>query len=155
MPEKFLGISQRISSLIEANCKLKTSSSTLVILLSGPPGSGKKLFLKHLSSLIHLDVYFCNCFDIWSDAPGTYETNIRNAFEKGFFWQHCQHLWIFNDLFLSLFNLNAISKKKIDLPNFQYLFLNLFCIYNYSFKKYFFIIGSSKRRFTWFRFRWR
>ncbi|CAG9537326.1 unnamed protein product [Cercopithifilaria johnstoni] len=82
IPEKFLGIAQRISSLIKANCDLKTPSSTLVILLSGLPGSGKKLFLKHLSSLVHLDICFSNCFDIWSDASGTYETNIRNAFEK-------------------------------------------------------------------------
>ncbi|KAL3984697.1 ATPase associated with various cellular activities (AAA) family protein [Acanthocheilonema viteae] len=82
VPEKFLGIARQISSLIEANCSLKTSSSILVILLSGSPGSGKKLFLKHLSSLIHLNVYFSNCFDIWSDANGTYEANIRNAFEK-------------------------------------------------------------------------
>uniref|UniRef100_A0A1I7VRC9 Peroxisomal ATPase PEX6 n=1 Tax=Loa loa TaxID=7209 RepID=A0A1I7VRC9_LOALO len=82
VPEKFVGIAQRISSLIEANCELNTSSSALVILLSGSAGSGKKLFLKHLSSLTHLDVYFSNCFSIWSDAPGTYETNIRNTFEK-------------------------------------------------------------------------
>uniref|UniRef100_A0A0R3RY81 TGF_BETA_2 domain-containing protein n=1 Tax=Elaeophora elaphi TaxID=1147741 RepID=A0A0R3RY81_9BILA len=82
VPEKFLKIARRISSLIEANCKLKTPSSTLVILISGSPGSGKKLFLKHLTSLIHMDVYFSNCFDIWSDVPGTYDTNIRNSFEK-------------------------------------------------------------------------
>ncbi|VDK80061.1 unnamed protein product [Onchocerca ochengi] len=82
IPEKFLGIAQRISSLITANCKLKTSSSTLVILLSGSPGSGKRLFLKYLSSLTHLDVHFSNCFNIWSDAPGTYEANILTVFEK-------------------------------------------------------------------------
>lgn len=85
VPEKFLGVARRISSLIKANCRLETSSSTLVILLSGSPGSGKKLFLKYLSSLTHLDVYFSNCFNIWSDAPATYETNIRNVFEKGSF----------------------------------------------------------------------
>ncbi|VDM92822.1 unnamed protein product, partial [Litomosoides sigmodontis] len=82
VPEKFSGIAQRICSLIEANSSLNTSLSTLVILLSGSPGSGKKLFLKHMSSLVHLDVNFCNCFDIWSDSPGTYETNIRSVFEK-------------------------------------------------------------------------
>ncbi|VDO29436.1 unnamed protein product [Onchocerca flexuosa] len=82
VPEKFLGIAQRISSLIAANCKSKTSSSTLVVLLSGSPGSGKRLFLKYLSSLTHLDVHFSDCFNIWSDAPGTYEANILNVFEK-------------------------------------------------------------------------
>ncbi|KAM3718090.1 Peroxisomal ATPase PEX6 [Dirofilaria immitis] len=82
VPEKFVQIAQRISSLVTANCGMETSLSTLVILLSGSPGSGKKLFLKHLSSLTHLDIHFSNCFDIWSDASGTYETNIRSAFEK-------------------------------------------------------------------------
>uniref|UniRef100_A0A1I8ESF8 Peroxisomal ATPase PEX6 n=2 Tax=Wuchereria bancrofti TaxID=6293 RepID=A0A1I8ESF8_WUCBA len=82
VPEQFLGIARRISSLIEANCRLKTSSPTLIILLSGSPGSGKKLFLKYLSSLTHLDVYFSNWFDIWNGASAIYETNIRNAFEK-------------------------------------------------------------------------
>uniref|UniRef100_A0A915PQ29 Peroxisomal ATPase PEX6 n=1 Tax=Setaria digitata TaxID=48799 RepID=A0A915PQ29_9BILA len=81
VPENFAGITKRISSLIEANSKLK-DPSPLVILLSGLPGSGKRLFLKHLSSVTHFDISFFNFFDIWSDSPGTYDANIRSAFEK-------------------------------------------------------------------------
>ncbi|VDN06509.1 unnamed protein product [Thelazia callipaeda] len=82
VPRKFLVLAQRISSLIAANYTTKIMSPSLVILLSGSPGSGKKLFLKYLSSVTHLDIYFANSFEIWSEASGIYKQNIRSTFEK-------------------------------------------------------------------------
>lgn len=84
VPKNLCRLAERMKSLISV--KLTTNKfSPLVFLLSGLPGSGKKLLLKHLSSITHLNVLFFNCVNMWSDVPGTFEAKIDAAFQKGSF----------------------------------------------------------------------
>lgn len=73
---------RRICSLISLARSIN-DYDPLTILLSGLPGSGKRLLLKHVSSKTNLSVLFFDSLDIWSDVPGTCEAKLHAAFQKG------------------------------------------------------------------------
>ncbi|MCP9259791.1 Peroxisome biogenesis protein 6 [Dirofilaria immitis] len=67
VPEKFVQIAQRISSLVTANCGMETSLSTLVILLSGSPASTNTF---SLLALLNADLLGYNSDGAKQDSRG-------------------------------------------------------------------------------------
>ncbi len=55
----------------------------MAILLRGAAGSGKKFLGRCLSRRSHMNFLLNDCYELWSEVPGSSEAKMRNLFKKG------------------------------------------------------------------------
>lgn len=82
IPEPLRKVAHRLYSLINAHTSIYTDR-TLSVLLSGIPGSGRKLLLTYLASIAYLNIIDVDCLELWSEVAGTSEAKIKAAFHRG------------------------------------------------------------------------
>ena len=55
------------------------------ILLSGPPGSGKRTVAVATSKRLNLHIFEGNCYDLIGESIAATEARLKNVFQKGLF----------------------------------------------------------------------
>ncbi|VDM39062.1 unnamed protein product [Toxocara canis] len=81
IPEPLRDVAERLHSLMLAHASV-SPNRTLSVLVSGMPGSGKKLMLSYLASIGSLNVVDADCLDLWSEMAGPSEAKIKAAFHR-------------------------------------------------------------------------
>ena len=53
------------------------------VLLTGPPGAGKKTIAKATSKRLNMHTFEVNCFDLIGESVAATETRLKNVFQRG------------------------------------------------------------------------
>ena len=59
------------------------------ILLSGPPGSGKRTVAVATSKCLNLHIFEVDCYDLIGESIAATEARLKNVFRKGLFNDLC------------------------------------------------------------------
>ena len=71
------------------------SLSPCGILLTGPPGAGKRTVAIATSKRLHMHIFEVNCYDLIGESVAATEARLKNTFQKGlltymYIMQHSQ-----------------------------------------------------------------